>query len=347
MRARFVIVAVAAVVTSLLLPAGPAVAGGCVYRLDTRLSAPAGFTDPVVSAGDGADGYVGFVRARDSDDTWGVVWRSGRVRLLPAPAGVRAAASGLNRLGDTVGYLIDDTSGVSRPVLWPDRGDPIPLAPLTPGRSAFARDINDAGQIIGDAEQANGLSQIVTWSMMDPATVTVVPAGPDQSQTFAGTISDEGVVLGFGQVFIDPTIYGAGLVGTVAGLHLVPKPPQAPATAEANAASGRFLAGSYGEVDGSFTGHAVVWQNEVPTVLSTADTYATGVTATGIVTGVDVASQRAVVWRGAVMHTLPLPPASRDQLQASSAAIAEDGTVAGSIYSPRTGHGYAVLWHCR
>lgn len=347
MRARLVVAVVAAAVAGLLLPAAPAAAGGCIYRLDTRLPAPAGFTDAVVSAGDGAAGYVGFVRAQDSDVTRPVVWRNGRVRLLPAPAGVRAAAFGLNRLGDVVGILIGDSSGISQPVLWPGGGDPIPLAPLTPGRSAFARDVNEAGQIVGDAEQPDGLSQIVTWSMTDPGTVTIVPAGPDQSQTFAEMISSEGVVVGFGSVFIDPTSYGAGLVGSVVGLHLVPSPPQAAAPATAWAASGRFLAGSYGEVDGSVTEHAVVWQDEVPTVLSTADTYATGVTATGIVNGGDVANQRAVVWRDAVMQTLPVPPAGTDRLQSSSVAIAEDGTVAGSLYSTRTGRGHAVLWHCR
>ncbi|HVQ96748.1 MAG TPA: hypothetical protein VMU51_37375 [Mycobacteriales bacterium] len=334
MRARFVTVVVVTAVVGLLSPAGPAAAGGCVYRLDTRLSAPAGFTNPVVIAGDGAAGYVGFVQARDSDAIWPVVWRNGHVRLLPVPAGVRALAFGVNRLGDAVGMLIDGP-GIYRAVLWPGGADPIPLAPLTPGRSAAARDINEAGQIIGDAEKPDGLSQIVTWSMTDPGTVTTVPVSPEQPQTFAGTISSEGVVL------------GGGFVGSVAGLHLVPSPQGVAPTAAAVAASGRFLAGSYAEVDGSLTVHALVWENEVPTVLSTADSYATGVTATGIVSGVDVARQRAVVWRGAVMHTLPLPPAGTDRLQSDTVAIAEDGTVAGSVFFPRTGRGLLVLWHCR
>src|SRR4051794_15695414 len=76
-------------------------------------------------------------------------WRVGRLTTLPAPRGRGAAAWRLSDTGLIVGFTSDAT-GARRPALW-SFGRFVDLG-LPPGyTSAWAKDINNAGEIIGDA----------------------------------------------------------------------------------------------------------------------------------------------------------------------------------------------------
>jgi uncharacterized membrane protein len=93
------------------------------------------------------------VAAGTGDDAW-TLSRDGRWTHLAPPPGFdpnsRLTPGAINGRGEVAGNLTGTTGPVILPFVWDEQAGSR-LIPLTPtyGNSAFARDINDAGQVVG------------------------------------------------------------------------------------------------------------------------------------------------------------------------------------------------------
>jgi len=359
-RRAYLVPLVAAVVAGVVGPAGPAAAGpvdgaraGCAWRLDTRLPIPAGFTSGGVSGTDGAGGFVGTASVFDGVDistfvAGAVVWRGGRMSLLPTPAGLSSFGYAMNRRGDVVGAVFPSRGqpGPMRPVLWRHRVL-IELARPTGADWAIARDITDAGLIAGVADVGDGSHLPLLWSAAEPGSFRVIPA--PAGFNLVNALTEDGVLAGVTSTLDEPVIRSRGLAGTEAGgLHVVADPPGG-YSSMVNAASGDYLAGESIGFDGESRPFAVLWHDEVPQVLSTDFATAQGVNSHGAATGVSFTTLRPVVWIGGVERELPLVWRGPALSTGNGIVITEDSrTVAGSA-TPTDApiDTLPVLWHCR
>lgn len=97
------------------------------------------------------------------NDNVASIWENGAVHALPMPPGVSAytPAIDINDSGDIIatgskGYPFDVG------VLWRN-GDPIDLGTLPGGTISRARRINEAGEVVGEANAADGYFHAVKW----------------------------------------------------------------------------------------------------------------------------------------------------------------------------------------
>jgi len=305
MRLSRVAAVVGGVVGIAVIPA-PVVAtaaappAGCHWALPTALALPAGFTSAGVAATDGETGFAGTATNFSSDfyDCRALVWQGGQGSLLPIPDGYFSEATGMNRLGDVVGFVGPATGGTVKPALW-RAGTLVQLATANPDTSASAHDINDAGLIVGEAQEVGGYFQAVAWSANAPDTFRYVPGGSSQP-TFLNSVTEDGVLAGNGTVETSTGVFqNQAVTGTVdAGLHPVPEPVPG-AIANVYGAAGSYLVGDY-YVGDELASHAVIWRNEQPQVLSTGNTTARGVNSQGVAVGIDSAAGKPVVWMNGV-----------------------------------------------
>jgi uncharacterized membrane protein len=340
---RLAILTASLAVTLVALPgssAATAAPGGCQWR-PAYLPLPSGFTEGLVESTDGGTRFAGSAvnsTASDPglpDPSGAVVWEAGRLRVLPVPEGYFSVGEGVNRRGDVVGYLIPPEGWPIRPVLWRDN-QLIELATL--GGEAAARDINDAGVIVGEAQVPGFEAVPVAWSADAPDQIQQIPS--PRSQDFPSAVTDEGVLIG--NVSVDDgagMLVGRAAAGTVeSGLHPLANPTAQTSSAVWGAA-GEFIAGSETSLD-MFTTHAVVWQNEQPRVLSSQDSVAFGVNSAGIVVG---STDRPVVWINGTERALRPPPGARS---GSARVITENNDVAG-VVDLSAGGGQPATWRCR
>ncbi|MCY2959045.1 MAG: hypothetical protein NTY35_02680 [Planctomycetota bacterium] len=93
------------------------------------------------------------------------LWRNGAVQVLPMPQGLSAftPAIDINDAGDIIA-----TASAGFPievgVLWRD-GVPINLGTLPGGTISRARRVNAAGDVVGEAQSANGYYHAVKWTL--------------------------------------------------------------------------------------------------------------------------------------------------------------------------------------
>ena len=99
------------------------------------------------------------------------IWHNGSVQALPMPTGLSAFTPviDINDAGDMIatasaGYPIEVG------VLWRN-GTPINLGTLPGGTISRVRRINAAGEIVGEAQSANGYYHAVKWTVSSPSTV--------------------------------------------------------------------------------------------------------------------------------------------------------------------------------
>lgn len=116
-------------------------------------------------------------------------WYRGRLVTLPAPHGRGAGAWRLNDTGLIVGFTADAT-GARRPALW-IFGRFVDLG-LPPGyTSAWAKDVNNAGEIIGDATKG-GVAMGFRWRLGRFEMLR----GPGGASSGANAIGQRGDVAG-------------------------------------------------------------------------------------------------------------------------------------------------------
>lgn len=323
-------------------PGGAGTAVACTWRLDTRLPVPAGFTGGQVTATDGVAAFAGIVQNGTTGRTQAVLWQGGVASLLPTPAASLSAAYGLNRGGDVVGTVTSTVGPAvrTRPVLW-RRGQLIQLGTASAGTSATARDINDAGLIVGAAtEPGADASQAVAWSADTPDRFQFVSAPGRASALVA--VTEAGVLAGSSSNPAGPSSQTVGATGTVAaGLHLLADP--ATATSSLAAAAGPYLAGSV-----TFPGdvpHATTWRNEVSKVLSKRNSAAAGVNSSGDAAGSDQAAHAALVWVAGNEQELPVISTGPVAVGSAAQVITEDSGTVGGTVTESTGP-EPVLWRC-
>jgi hypothetical protein len=363
-RTYLVPLVVAVVLTGAVGPAGPAAAGpaaepvggaapGCAWRLDTWLPIPAGFTSGSVSGTDGADVFVGTASSFDFVDistfvSQAVVWRGGRMSVLPTPAGSSSFGYAVNRRGDVAGAVFPSAGqpGPMRPVLW-RHGVPVELAVPTDADWAIARDVNDSGLIAGVAIVADGSHLPLLWSATQPNSFRVVqaPAGFN----LVNALTEHGVLAGVTSSVDEPVIRSRPIAGTEAGgLHLVPDPP-AGSSSIINAANGDYLVGDFLGDTGEIRPTAVLWHNEVPHVLSMDLSSAQAVNSHGAATGFNYITFGPVVWTGGLERKLPLVWNGPPITSGNGFVITEDSHTVGGSVTPADApsESLPVLWHCR
>jgi hypothetical protein len=356
--------AVAVVVTGAVGPVGPAAAGpaaepvggvaaGCAWRLDTRLPVPAGFTSASVSGTDGVGVFVGTATSFDLVDistfvARAVVWRGGRMSVLPTPDGWSSFGYAVNRRGDVAGTVFPNGGqpGPVRPVLW-RHGVPVELAVPAGADVAIARDVNDSGLVAGVAFMADGSRRPLLWSATQPDSFRVVQA--PTGFNFVNALTEHGVLAGVTDSVDEPVIRSRPVAGTEAsGLHLLPDPPGG-FSSIVNAANGDFLVGDFVRDDGEIRPTAVLWHNEVPQVLSKDFSSAQGVNSHGAATGFNDSIFGPVVWIGGDERKLPLVGSGPAVTSGSGFVITEDSRTVGGSVTPADAPSASlpVLWHCR
>jgi uncharacterized membrane protein len=348
MRYRSLLLAVAAVATTVVLPAGVAVAApgaaaarpaaACTWRLDTRLPLPAGLTSATISATNGAADFAGAAWNFSVSDLFhAVVWHAGQVTLLATPVGSGSMAFGMNSHGDVVGALVP-LAGPSTPVLWRN-GQLIELGVAAPDISANPRDINDAGLIVGEAFLPTGGNRAIAWSADQPSKFSYV-ASPG-TESFLTAVTETGTVVGH----YTTGTQAVPATGTVAtGLQPLPLPAGAD-NAYTVAASGGYVAGGAHTV-GAESSHTVLWQDGTPTDLSKEDTSPSGVNSAGAVVGNNFTTGRAVVWNGGTEQPLPTIITGPAITSAAVGVITETNAIGGWV-NTSTGDSRPVVWHCR
>ena len=126
------------------------------------------------------------------------VWKNGVVTALPMPPGVSAftAAIDINDAGDIIA-----TGPVAFPievgVLWRN-GQPINLGTLPGGTISRVFRINEAGEIVGEANDANGYFRAVKW--------TVTPASNGWTNLGQGLAGTGGVPVLVGSGSLSPAV---------------------------------------------------------------------------------------------------------------------------------------------
>lgn len=95
--------------------------------------------------------------------TRGFLWDNGVTTVLGHLGGGQSQAFRINNSGDMVGYSRVTAQGRIRPVVW--KGGVITQLPMLAGGTsdAMARNINDAGVIVGYAPNSAGQPQAVRW----------------------------------------------------------------------------------------------------------------------------------------------------------------------------------------
>jgi len=163
------------------------------------------FTDLSTWAGGGASSIAHAINNKGEivglNASVASLWKDGAVQALPMPAGISAytPAVDINDAGDIIatgskGYPIEVG------VLWRN-GQPIELGTLPGGTISRVRRINATGEIVGEANTANGGPfHAVKWTVNTVAgntapTVTLVATSPTtlsrgQSVSFRGTFTD-------------------------------------------------------------------------------------------------------------------------------------------------------------
>jgi probable HAF family extracellular repeat protein len=106
-----------------------------------------------------------IVGIEDNSDQRAVVWdRNGTATVLPPPSGdTRAAADGINQLGEVVGYSWTGSFVDTTAVVWDQDGNPTALPPLGGDTESMASGINKHGVVVGVSLDDNGNRTAVVW----------------------------------------------------------------------------------------------------------------------------------------------------------------------------------------
>ena len=209
-------------------------------------------------------------------------------------------AVAVNNLGHVVGSLQRD--GRSQAVLWTD-GELVLLEGLSENGESRATDLNDAGVIVGSADDAEGRERAIRWIDGTPEDLGTLGGqeatalGINQAGQIVGVSETEGDLQGF--LWNDGTLTA-----------LPPGPDAGFAYAEDINDLGVVVGWSAG---GAIAQDATVWVDGVPTKLPSLayEAAASAINNRGEIVGGSfpdfVESARAVRWVDGIVEDLPMP----------------------------------------
>ncbi len=185
---------------SKVLTVAPLLAGVCLAQsptfslqvLSTSSGEQGGFVYGINNVGQA----VGVAGGSVCPSGCAVVWRDGAATVLGAVNGVFGYESlGINNLSQVVGTAeMSDSPHTFQAIIW-NNGTPTVLpSPGSQYVSAFAVSINDAGLVVGSAEEAGGTNIVpVAWNGSIP---TVLGFAPGYTSANANGVNGSGLVVG-------------------------------------------------------------------------------------------------------------------------------------------------------
>jgi probable HAF family extracellular repeat protein len=123
------------------------------------------------------------------------LWEDGVMTSLFGLGGTTSVGSAINNLGDVVGYS-QTKAGAYCAVLW-TMGKTVNLGASVPGGPSYAYDINDAGQVVGEAVFSDGEAFLWEDDVMYDLN-TLIPAGSGWTLVTAAGINSSGWIVGYG-----------------------------------------------------------------------------------------------------------------------------------------------------
>ncbi|MBW3537801.1 MAG: DUF1566 domain-containing protein, partial [Actinobacteria bacterium] len=261
------------------------------------------------------------------------VWQDGGLTEVPIPQGRPFA---VNSHGHIVGDYQNPESSHTHPFLWRD-GELIDLGTFG-GRYGTATDVNDAGQVVGYASDAAGLSHAFLW---EDGVLTRLDPLPTGTWSYAYGINEAGVVVGMSPIY--------GYAGAVMWVDGVPtrlaEPGADGSTFAFDINESGVIAGQWAPGDGTYA--PVVWANGGVTILPALgnDAGADALNDDGDIVGYSLDADdavHAILWRGGELIDL----GGIEGGQASASGINNHGDIVGQADTP-PGSLYpaaAVLW---
>lgn len=233
----------------------------------------------------------------------------------------------------------------------------VPLPPLAGGNNSEASDVNDLGQVTGDAENGTHDPGCISPTVLDYEAVIwgpkknhikeLPPIVGDTSGAGVG-INDNGDVVG------ESGPCGLGQDSLSAYLHAVlwrrGKPIALPTLGGTNSNIGFSIneggeAAGYSALTGNATVHAAFWKTsrsvaDLGTLPGDAQSYGVSINNAGQIVGAScgVVTCRAFLWQNGGMIDLNtlIPPSSR-YLLTGAGAINDSGVIVGGAYDTTTG----------
>lgn len=271
------------------------------------------------------------------------IWESGAARALGTLPGMTdSRAEDINESGQVVGY--SSLGFESHAFVWTAAGGMQPLGGSLGGCCTLARQINDAGLIIGEARLAgDAVSHLVVWENGVMRDIQ----GSQPRSVFPWGLSNSGIVVGQ----LDMSFEGAFSWTAATGIvHLSGLGGPNDVAIDVNSA-GQIV--GWAPVPGASISTAFLWQNGVITRLGTLggrSSVAIGINEAGDIVGrSDVAAKgkgiapqpRAFLWTAALgMRDLGMP-GSRTGAMASD--LNSTGWIVGVSWAS-SGTSFATLW---
>lgn len=261
-------------------------------------------------------------------------WRAGTMSDLSLPDGaISAIAYGINNRGQMVG-LAYMSSGPSRCILW--QGDQVKVLASPSNRNIACIAINDAEQIVGDMETANGSLHAFRW---EAGNITDLGEG---EYSAALAINNRGQIVGMSYVgmYIHAFLW---YEGTMTDLGTLPNGRSSIARSinERGQIVGEIRVPEPGFEDP--VPHAVWWDNGTITDLG-ARSWANGINNVGQIVGTSFfessGQSHAFLWENGRMVDLGTLPGATGS---TAVAINDNGQVVGSS-ATSSGPWHAVLW---
>ncbi|MFE4859673.1 hypothetical protein [Streptomyces sp. NPDC056670] len=308
----------------------------------TPLPLPTGTTDGVVNAGDSGGGYAGVATGGGGEHA--VRWSGGKVADYGDLPGLTDSltVSGVNRDGTVVGYT-DDAQNKVHP--FRSRGGKLEAlaVPAFSGAgpmNAFPSAVNDAGDIVGwaYADRDNAPMVAVMWPAAAPGTVVKVTGGlPTTGQTEAAGIDQDGTVLVNSYPADDPVTGNGVYLWRAGSARKLAVPP--------GETSVKGYALSNGRVAGEAGTHGVLWDQNGTVVRPDKGALLYAVNRTGRIVGYQPSpfgSQVLGVWQLGTQSAVATLTGTDKTVHVS----ADDGTLAGSVWSSGTHRTTPTTWRC-
>ncbi|MGW2813163.1 hypothetical protein [Streptomyces sp. NPDC001415] len=304
----------------------------------TSLPLPAGTIDGVVTAADSGGGYAG--EAYSSTVHHAVRWSGGKVTDYGDLAGLTDSLTveGVSRDGTVTGYTVDAQNKVHP---FRSRGgklEALPVPSFSGAMDAFPAAINDSGDIVGwaRADRDNAPMVAVLWPASAPGTVVKVTGGlPGTGQTKAVGIDQDGTVLVNSYPANDP-VSGNGVYLWRAGGARKLAVPSGESSVDAGGISNGRVAGRAGE-------HGILWDQNGTVVRPDNSALLYSVNRTGQSVGYQPSpfgSQVLGVWQ------LGTKTATMAGMEKTVKVSADNGTLAGSIWTSGSGRVTPTTWRC-